>query len=78
MVQLLALLDRLASLSSLLLFLPVLNAGSHGSGSATFSLPSIMVTADMVGLCLGCSWTQSRPICMHLTTSLTFDVSVID
>jgi hypothetical protein len=71
-------LDRLASVSSLRL-LPVQKAGSHGSSSAGLSLLSIMVTADMVGLCLGCSWTHSRPIWMHLSTSVTFEeVPAID
>lgn len=85
-VQLLALLDRQAftsgsssSLSSSSSwFLPVLNAGSHGSGSVGVSLASIVVTADMVGLRFGCSCTHNNPICMHLSTSSAFDVSAID
>nr|CAB3494150.1 unnamed protein product [Digitaria exilis] len=57
---------------------PVLNAGSHGSGSVGYSLASIVVTADMGGLRFGCSCTHSSPIWMHLSTSAAFDVSAID
>ena len=84
-VQLLALSDRQAfasglssSSSSSSWFLPVLNAGSHGSGSVGLSLVSIVVTADMVGLRFGCSCTHSRPIWMHLSTSMALDVSAMD
>jgi hypothetical protein len=84
-VQLLALSDRQAftsgsssSSSSSLWFLPVLNAGSHGSGSVGLSQVSIVVTADMVGLRFGCSCTHSSPIWMHLSTSAALDVSAME
>jgi hypothetical protein len=80
-VQLLALSDRQAGSSwssSSSRFLPVLKAGSHGLGSIVLSLASIVVTADMVGLRVGCSWTHNRPIWMHLSTSVALDVSAMD
>lgn len=47
---------------------PTENAGSFGRGRLVFSL-NIRITDDMVGLSSTSSWTHSRAMCIHLTTS---------
>lgn len=50
-------------------FLPRQNPGFLGCCRVALSLLSIKTTDDMLGLSSACSWTHSRPTCMHLNAS---------